>query len=260
MKTDIASAPSMHNKHISTTNVRLSEANHTQSIIEKNTKRKLDHAIENKRSKPKDEMSSKKVKDTPHENEKHKSNEKQTKVSSDKQEKGKVSSEKRKSNEKHIKVSSDKKEKVKVSSEKEKSTEVSESSGDEMEDFIVQDMENEDGEFNVEEEEDDDDDDDEDEDEEVEEKDEDEENENNIEQHIDKNNIIEGKRTRKATRRYEEEVFASESYRNMMLCDIPNEEMRAALEDEDFSDDASSYESSSNEYSDDDDDDNEESS
>ena len=258
MKTDIASAPSMHNKHISTTNVRLSEANHTQSIIEKNTKRKLDHAIENKRSKPKDEMSSKKVKDTPHENEKHKSNEKQTKVSSDKQEKGKVSSEKRKSNEKHIKVSSDKKEKVKVSSEKEKSTEVSESSGDEMEDFIVQDMENEDGEFNVEEEEDDDD--DEDEDEEVEEKDEDEENENNIEQHIDKNNIIEGKRTRKATRRYEEEVFASESYRNMMLCDIPNEEMRAALEDEDFSDDASSYESSSNEYSDDDDDDNEESS
>mgnify|MGYP007047360038 CR=1 FL=1 len=260
MKTDIASAPSMHNKHISTTNVRLSEANHTQSIIEKNTKRKLDHAIENKRSKPKDEMSSKKVKDTPHENEKHKSNEKQTKVSSDKQEKGKVSSEKRKSNEKHIKVSSDKKEKVKVSSEKEKSTEVSESSGDEMEDFIVQDMENEDGEFNVEEEEDDDDDEDEDEDEEVEEKDEDEENENNIEQHIDKNNIIEGKRTRKATRRYEEEVFASESYRNMMLCDIPNEEMRAALEDEDFSDDASSYESSSNEYSDDDDDDNEESS
>jgi len=260
MKTDIASAPSMHNKHISTTNVRLSEANHTQSIIEKNTKRKLDHAIENKRSKPKDEMSSKKVKDTPHENEKHKSNEKQTKVSSDKQEKGKVSSEKRKSNEKHIKVSSDKKEKVKVSSEKEKSTEVSESSGDEMEDFIVQDMENEDGEFNVEEEEDDDDDEDEDEDEEVEEKDEDEENENNIEQHIDKNNIIEGKRTRKATRRYEEEVFASESYRNMMLCDIPNEEMRAALEDEDFSDDASSYESSSNQYSDDDDDDNEESS
>ena len=38
-------------------------------------------------------------------------------------------------------------------------------------------------------------------------------------------------------RRFEDDLFATKEYRKMMLCDIPDEEMDAALKDEDFSED-----------------------
>ena len=60
--------------------------------------------------------------------------------------------------------------------------------------------------------------------------------ENDDKDAIDPNNIISGKRIRKKTVRYEDTVFNSEEYRKMMLCDVPDDELKAALEDEDFSD------------------------
>ena len=51
---------------------------------------------------------------------------------------------------------------------------------------------------------------------------------------IDPSNIVQGSRTRRRTMRYEEEVFGSEEYRKMVLCDVPDEEMHAlASDDED---------------------------
>ena len=47
---------------------------------------------------------------------------------------------------------------------------------------------------------------------------------------IDAANIVTGKRTRRQTQFYEKEVFGTEEYRNMMLDDVPPEEMRAAIE------------------------------
>ena len=48
--------------------------------------------------------------------------------------------------------------------------------------------------------------------------------------HILKSNILTGKRTRKQTRFFDEEVFSDPSYRKMMLEDVPDEEIAAALE------------------------------
>ena len=53
--------------------------------------------------------------------------------------------------------------------------------------------------------------------------------------HLNISNIINGKRKRRAPIRYENEVYASEEYKRMMLCDIPDTELNAALVDTDFS-------------------------
>ena len=44
-------------------------------------------------------------------------------------------------------------------------------------------------------------------------------------------NIVTGKRRRVAPKRYEDEIFSSAEYKKMMLCDIPQDEMDAALVD-----------------------------
>ena len=44
-------------------------------------------------------------------------------------------------------------------------------------------------------------------------------------------NVVEGKRVRKKPQRFVDELMATDEYRRMMLCDVPAEEMRAALED-----------------------------
>ena len=54
---------------------------------------------------------------------------------------------------------------------------------------------------------------------------------------INVSNILTTKRRRIQTQFYDREVFMSKEYASMMLCDIPSDEMKAALEDEDFSDD-----------------------
>lgn len=54
---------------------------------------------------------------------------------------------------------------------------------------------------------------------------------------IDPANIITGKRRRQTAQRYDDQVFKSEEYARMILCDVPAEEMEAALFDENFSDD-----------------------
>ena len=125
--------------------------------------------------------------------------------------------------------------------------------GEEMSDFIVEDKCEDDGEesYNGEEDDDDDDDDEEDEDEDDEDEDEDENEDEKIEKKnntvlnndaieteldgIQLSNIISTKRVRKPVKRYEDEVFASDEYKKLMLCDIPADEMNAALLDEDFS-------------------------
>lgn len=50
---------------------------------------------------------------------------------------------------------------------------------------------------------------------------------------IDTANIIVGKRTRRQTKFYEQEVFNTDEYRKMMLCDVPKEEMHAVMESDD---------------------------
>lgn len=44
-------------------------------------------------------------------------------------------------------------------------------------------------------------------------------------------NVVEGKRVRKKPKRFVDELMSTDEYRRMMLCDVPAEEMRAALED-----------------------------
>jgi len=63
---------------------------------------------------------------------------------------------------------------------------------------------------------------------------------------IDRSNIVLGKRTRRATVRYEETVFGTQEYKKMMLCDVPDSEMHA-LEEED-SDDGYSQDEEDEEY------------
>lgn len=43
---------------------------------------------------------------------------------------------------------------------------------------------------------------------------------------IDVSNILSGKRNRKQTETYEQEVFSSKEYKRMLLCDVPKEEMQ----------------------------------
>jgi hypothetical protein len=50
---------------------------------------------------------------------------------------------------------------------------------------------------------------------------------------ISSSNIITGKRRRRQTQFYEQTVFNTKEYRNMMLCDVPQEEMHAIEEDDD---------------------------
>ena len=50
---------------------------------------------------------------------------------------------------------------------------------------------------------------------------------------IDTSNIMVGKRTRRQTKFYEQEVFNTDEYRKMMLCDVPKEEMHAVMESDD---------------------------
>lgn len=64
---------------------------------------------------------------------------------------------------------------------------------------------------------------------------------------IDKANILSGKRVRRPTVRYEDTVFASSAYQKMMLCDVPFDELNAALVDEDFSEDGESNDDAYNE-------------
>ena len=42
-------------------------------------------------------------------------------------------------------------------------------------------------------------------------------------------NIVPGKRKRKQTKFYDQEVFASKEYQSMVLCDVPPDEMEAAF-------------------------------
>lgn len=63
--------------------------------------------------------------------------------------------------------------------------------------------------------------------------------------HIDTRNIVQGRRTRRPTRRYEDEVFNTEEYRRMMLCDIPQSELNAALYEEVTDDETDTDESAS---------------
>ena len=51
---------------------------------------------------------------------------------------------------------------------------------------------------------------------------------------IDLSNIITNgcKRPRRQTKRYDDVVFSSKKYRDMMLCDVPNDELKAALIDD----------------------------
>ena len=44
---------------------------------------------------------------------------------------------------------------------------------------------------------------------------------------IDPSNIVHGRRTRRKTQFLEREIFASDDYRKMMLCDVPKDEMHA---------------------------------
>ena len=50
---------------------------------------------------------------------------------------------------------------------------------------------------------------------------------------IDPANIVTGKRRRVQTQFYEQQVFNSEEYKRMILCDIPKEEMHAVMESDD---------------------------
>lgn len=61
-----------------------------------------------------------------------------------------------------------------------------------------------------------------------------------IDEGIDSANIVHGKRRRKPVQRFTDQLMRTEEYRKMMLCDIPAEEMKAALEDENFSEDEES--------------------
>ena len=44
---------------------------------------------------------------------------------------------------------------------------------------------------------------------------------------IDVANIITGRRQRRPTKTYESELFATQAYKDMMLCDVPDDEMHA---------------------------------
>lgn len=65
---------------------------------------------------------------------------------------------------------------------------------------------------------------------------------------ISTTNIITGKRTRRQTQFYEETVFNTKEYRNMMLCDVPKEELHAL---EDSGDEEEEEEDEEDEYEDD---------
>lgn len=52
---------------------------------------------------------------------------------------------------------------------------------------------------------------------------------------ITTNNIISGKRTRKQTKFYEQEVFSSTEYQDMVLADVPDDEMDAVFSEEEQS-------------------------
>lgn len=54
---------------------------------------------------------------------------------------------------------------------------------------------------------------------------------------IDPSNIVNGKRIRKKTKHYAQEVYSSEEYLRMILVDVPEDERRAACEDEDLEED-----------------------
>ena len=78
-------------------------------------------------------------------------------------------------------------------------------------------------------------------------------------QDIDEKNIVQGKRKRKATQFYDREVFASKEYRKMVLDDVPDEELDAAVGGESGDDDGDDSgeeedEDSDGEYSEDEED------
>ena len=55
---------------------------------------------------------------------------------------------------------------------------------------------------------------------------------------IDRQNIVSSKRVSRKPSRYIDEIFQNDStYRKMMICDVPADEMYAALEDTEFSSD-----------------------
>lgn len=54
---------------------------------------------------------------------------------------------------------------------------------------------------------------------------------------IDQTNIVTGKRTRKQTTFYERQVFETEEYRRMVLCDVPKEDLDALEDSDDEEDD-----------------------
>ena len=55
--------------------------------------------------------------------------------------------------------------------------------------------------------------------------------------HIDTSNIICGKRTRRSAVRYVDEIMKTQEVQKLMMDDIPESELDAALVDEDFSQD-----------------------
>ena len=128
-------------------------------------------------------------------------------------------------------------------------------------DFIVKDdaVGEEDGDFadGCDEEDEDEDDDDENDDEDGEDagnaSDSEDEDETTLSRDIDVANIVYGKRNRKAPARLFDELLQKKQTRHLYLCDIQDDEMQAALVDEDFSEGAES-----DEFEEDDDDDDDE--
>jgi hypothetical protein len=65
---------------------------------------------------------------------------------------------------------------------------------------------------------------------------------------IDTSNIMMGKRTRRQTKFYEQEVFNTDEYRKMMLCDVPKEEMHAVMESDDDEEESENDEEDDSSY------------
>ena len=74
---------------------------------------------------------------------------------------------------------------------------------------------------------------------------------------IDAGNVITGKRKRKQTQFYEQEVFASAEFKRMLLEDVPPSEYDAALGDDDEDDDEEEEDADYKEEEEDEDDDDE---
>lgn len=65
---------------------------------------------------------------------------------------------------------------------------------------------------------------------------------------IDPRNIVSGKRTRRSTAFYDRQVFQSDEYRRMVLEDVPEDELHAAVAEESESEDADASDASDDSF------------